>query len=104
MTKTEIVEAIAKDSLVEQVCRRITHLAPESAEAQDLSQYIYLILLEYREDFLVELWERNEIDNLIARLVLNNFRSGKSRFHYLFRVFRERSVPLTGMDFPDNPQ
>lgn len=104
MTRNEIVEALAQDRRVEQICGMITHLAPGSSDLKDLAQHIYLVLLEYREDMLQDLWEHGEINFLIVRLVLNNFRSSKSRFHYLFRVFRERSVPITGLDFPDNSQ
>lgn len=99
MTRREIVERLAKERRVEQICAMITHLAPNDPDLADLSQHIYLILLEYREDMIQDLWRNNEINFLIVRLALNNFRSGKSRYHYLFRVFRERSVGLTGLDF-----
>lgn len=102
MTRKEIVERIAEDRLVEQVVGRITHLPADSPDSQDLCQYIYLILLEYNEAKLQARMAAGDVDNLIARLVVNNFRSAKSRFHYLFRVFRERSVSLSGLDFPDN--
>ena len=101
MTRREIVERLAKEKRVEQICAMITHLAPDDPDLADLGQHIYLILLEYREDLLQDLWAHGEINFLIVRLVLNNFRSGKSRYHYLFRVFRERSVSLAGIDFPD---
>lgn len=104
MTRTEIVAQLAKDRLVEQVVRRITRLPEDCDDSHDLCQYLYLVLLEYNEDKLRERMAKGDIDNLIARLVVNNFRSAKSRFHYLFRVFRERSVSLAGMDFPDKPQ
>ena len=82
----------------------VTHLPADHSDLLDLGQHIYLILLEYDEGKLQDLWEHDEINFLIVRLVLNNFRSAKSRFHYLFRVFRSRSVSLTGLDFPDNAQ
>ena len=82
----------------------VTHLPADNPDLLDLGQHIYLILLEYDEAKLNDLWEHDEINFLIVRLVLNNFRSAKSRFHYLFRVFRSRSVSLTGLDFPDNSQ
>ena len=101
MTRREIVEQLAKERRVEQICAMITHLPPREPDMEDLAQHIYLILMEYREDLLQDLWKSDEINFLIVRLVLNNFRSSKSRYHYLFRVFRERSRSLTGLDFPD---
>lgn len=103
MTRNEIVEALARDRRVEQICAMVTHLKADDPDLLDLGQHIYLILLEYDEPKLQDLWENDEINFLIVRLVLNNFRSAKSRFHYIFRVFRSRSVSLSGMDFPDNP-
>ena len=82
----------------------ITHLPAQEPDLLDLGQHIYLIILEYDEAKLQDLWDNNEINFLIVRLVLNNFRSHKSRFHYLFRVFRSRAVSLTGLDFPDKQQ
>ena len=82
----------------------ITHLPAQEPDLLDLGQHIYLILLEYDEAKLQGLWDNNEINFLIVRLVLNNFRSHKSRFHYLFREFRSRAVSLTGLDFPDKQQ
>ena len=80
----------------------VTHLKADDPDLLDLGQHIYLVLLEYDEARLQDLWDNNEINFLIVRLAINNFRSAKSRFHYLFRVFRSRSVSLTGLDFPDN--
>ena len=101
MTRNEIVQTLGKERRVEDICGMITHLPQSSPDVKDLAQYIYLVLLEYREDLLQDLWKHGEINFLIVRLVLNNFRSSKSRFHYLFRVFRERSVSIAGLDFPD---
>ena len=104
MTRNEIVESLGRERRVEQICAMVTHLPADHSDLLDLGQHIYLILLEYDEGKLQDLWEHDEINFLIVRLVLNNFRSAKSRFHYLFRVFRSRSVSLTGLDFPDNAQ
>lgn len=104
MTRNEIVESLGRERRVEQICAMVTHLPADHPDLLDLGQHIYLILLEYDEGKLQDLWEHDEINFLIVRLVLNNFRSAKSRFHYLFRVFRSRSVSLTGLDFPDNAQ
>ena len=95
------METLAREKRVEQICEMITHLPKASPDMQDLAQHIYLVLLQYREELLQDLWEHDEINFLIVRLALNNFRSGKSRYHYLFRVFRERAVSLAGLDFMD---
>lgn len=98
----EIVEQLARERRVEEICRRVTHLPSDSPDLQDLSQMLYVVLLEYDPDKLADLYEHGEINFLIVRLAINNYRSANSRFHYLIRVFRERAVELGNIT--DNEQ
>lgn len=86
-TKTEIIEAIAKDRMVETMVTNIAH-KPMSADLQDLSQMVYLILLEYDEKKLQDLWENNQMHFFIARIIINQYNSVTSPFHTIFRKFR----------------
>lgn len=87
-TKTEIIEAIAKDRMVETMVTNIAH-KPMSADLQDLSQMVYLILLEYDEKKLQDLWENNQMHFFIARIIINQYNSVNSPFHTMFRKFRQ---------------
>lgn len=102
LTRNEIVEALGRERRVEQICAAITRLPQGHPDLSDLGQHIYLILLEYDEGKLQDLWEHGEINFLIYRLAMNNYWSKKSRFHYIFRVFRSRSVSLNGVDIKDD--
>ena len=86
-TKTEIIEAIAKDGMVETMVTNIAH-KPMSADLQDLSQMVYLILLEYDEKRLQDLWINNQMHFFIARIIVNQYNSVTSPFHTIFRKFR----------------
>lgn len=86
-TKTEIIEAIARDRMVETMVTNIAH-KPMSADLQDLSQMVYLILLEYDEKKLQVLWENNQMHFFIARIIINQYNSVSSPFHTMFRKFR----------------
>ena len=86
-TKTEIVEAIAKDRMVETMVTNIAH-KPMSADLQDLSQMVYLILLEYDEQKIQDLWINNQMHFFIARIIINQYNSVNSPFHTNFRKFR----------------
>ena len=86
-TKTEIIEAIAKDRMVETMVTNIAH-KPMSADLEDLSQMVYLILLEYDEKKLQDLWEHNQMHFFIARIIINQYNSVNSPFHTIFRKFR----------------
>lgn len=86
-TKTEIIEAIARDRMVETMVTNIAH-KPMSADLQDLSQMVYLILLEYDKKKLQDLWENNQMHFFIARIIINQYNSVTSPFHTIFRKFR----------------
>ena len=86
-TKTEIIEAIAKDRMVETMVTNIAH-KPMSADLQDLSQMVYLILLEYDEKKLQDLWINNQMHFFIARIIINPYNSVNSPFHTIFLKFR----------------
>lgn len=75
--------------MVENISR--THLR---AELDDLVQMVYLILLEYEESKLQDLWEKEQINYFIARIILNQYRSSNSPFHAVFRRYQEHTVSL----------
>ncbi len=101
MTRAEIVETLAREKRVEQICSLVTHWPAGEPDLKDLGQHIYLVRLGYDEKRLQDLGDHGEINFIIVRLALNNFRSATSRFHYLSRVFSSRTVSLSGLDFPD---
>lgn len=51
---------------------------------KDLSQMVYLAILEYDEDKIVDLWENGGIDFFIARIIINQYRSNNSLFYRQF--------------------
>lgn len=69
----------------------IENIAHQSltADLRDLSQMVYLILLEYDEDRLQDLWEHEQMRFFIARIITNQYRSSNSPFHTQFRKFRQ---------------
>ena len=74
-----------------------------TADLKDLCQMVYLVLLEYDEDKLQDLWENGQINFFLARVILNQYRSVTSPFHAMFRKFQERSVSIgTGVNIDED--
>ncbi len=97
-----MIEILAKERRVEALVENIAHHAL-TADLQDLCQMVYLILLEYDEAKLLDLWENNQINFFLARIILNQYRSSNSPFHTMFRKFRERCVTMgVGADFDED--
>lgn len=89
MNKGEIIEAIAQERMVETMVQNIAHESlSTNADLSDLCQMVYLILLEYDEDKLQDLWEHEQMRFFIARIIVNQYRSSYSPFHIQFRKFR----------------
>lgn len=89
MNKAEIIEQIAKARMVETMVQNIAHESlSTNADLSDLCQMVYLILLEYDEDKLQDLWEHNQMRFFLARIIVNQYRSSYSPFHIQFRKFR----------------
>jgi hypothetical protein len=100
----EMVARIARERRVETMVENIAK-RPLSADLEDLSQMVYVILLEYDETKLQDLWEHGQINFFIARIILNQYRSVNSPFHKLFRKYGRlqeniESVRETGTGVP----
>ena len=91
--KETIIEILAKDRRVEALVENIAHHSL-TADLKDLCQMVYLILLEYDESKLQDLWENDQINFFIARIILNQYRSSNSPFHAIFRKYQERSLSI----------
>lgn len=87
MDKASIIEQIANERMVEAMVQNIAHQALND-DLNDLCQMVYLILLEYDETKLQDLWEHNQIRFFLARIIVNQYRSTTSTFHTTFRKFR----------------
>ena len=91
--KQTIIEILAKERRVEALVENIAHHSL-TADLKDLCQMVYLILLEYDESKLQDLWENDQINFFLARIIINQYRSSNSPFHTIFRKFQERSVSM----------
>ena len=93
MNKQTIIETLAKEKRVEALVENIAHHSL-TADLKDLCQMVYLTLLEYDESKLQDLWENEQMNFFLARIILNQYRSSNSPFHTIFRKFRERRVTI----------
>lgn len=86
MTKNEIVEILARERRVETMLANIAK-QPVAGTLEDLCQMVYLVLLEYDEAKIADLWENGQINFFIARILLNQYRSSNSPYYKLFRKY-----------------
>jgi hypothetical protein len=96
MTRTEIVERLARERMVEAMVENIAR-QPLDADLRDLAQMVYLILLEYDEDKLIDLYEHGQIRFFVARVIINQYRSVNSPFYKLFRKYARKAEDLASI-------
>lgn len=100
-SKADIIDTLAQEKRVEALVENIAHHSL-TADLKDLCQMVYMILLEYDEAKLQDLWENDQMNFFLARIILNQYRSSNSPFHTIFRKFQERSVYMgVGADIND---
>ena len=94
MTKNEIIEIIAKERMVEQICSNIAKSADCDDTLKDLSQEIYLDLLSKDEEKIVNLYETNQLRFFIVRMVTNKLFSKNSPYYQVFRKNTNTTVDI----------
>jgi hypothetical protein len=89
----EIIDQLAREKRVETMLANIAK-KPVSGTLEDLCQMVYLILLEYDDAKIVDLWENNQINFFIARILMNQYRSTNSPFYKLFRKYESKATDI----------
>ena len=108
MTRTEIVEKFARERRVEVIVQNTAHAPRLSPDLRDLCQMVYLYLLTYDEDKIVDLHDSDALDYFIARIVVNQFRSSNSLYHRqirrpLARPTDPANIRILNIKDPDTP-
>lgn len=97
----EIIGKMAEERRVETMVMAIAHRRSLDQDLADLCQMVYLYLLEYDADKIVELWQREEIDFLAVSIIKFQLFRKDTPWKRAVSRFRERSVPLEGHDRSD---
>lgn len=87
MTKWEIVDTIAREGRVEEFIRNVARTSSLAPDLRDLAQMVYLAVLTYDEDKVIDLWEHDEIDFFLVRIILNQYRSKDSPWRDTFHRY-----------------
>lgn len=93
MTKFEIVEELAQNKTIEDIIGNIAQ-NPQDDTLKDLAQMLYEDLLMKDEDKIVQLYESEQLQYFITRMVLNSINSKTSRYYYLFAKFNNKIQEL----------
>lgn len=79
-----IVGRIAEEKRVEKIVDNINNIVRNK---EDLIQEIYMVLLEYDEEKLRTLYDNNQLNFFLVRIVKNQYFSKTSPFHRKYRKY-----------------
>ena len=92
MTKSEVVNIIAKERLVEEI---VFNVAKTNSDIlNDLSQNIYIDLLMKDDEKIVNLYETNQLRFFIVKMAKNNLFSKNSPFYKTFKKNANLTVDI----------
>ena len=85
--KDKIITELAKEKAVETMC---INMGVEQAYFDDLVQEIYVILLEYDDNKIINMYEKNQIKFFITRIIKNQYFSKNSPFYKKYKMYDQR--------------
>ena len=98
-TNAQIINEIANNGLVEEIIQGVSYSKFENTEnLKDLTQDIYLQLLQMRTDKLNDLYTKNQLRYWIARIVVNSIHSKTSPYYYTYKKEQMQSVSISDID------
>lgn len=92
MTKTDIIDGLAREKKVEELIKNIAK--KKIVEKEDLSQDIYAELLQKPDTLIEELYEKGELDFFIVKIITNNIFSKNSPYHYRYEKYKNNKTTL----------
>ena len=99
MTNAQIINEIANNGLVEEIIQGVSYSKFENTEnLKDLTQDIYLQLLQMRTDKINNLYTKNQLRYWIARIVVNSIHSKTSPYFYTYKKEQMQSVSIDDID------
>lgn len=102
MTNAQIINYVANSKIVEEIIGGITYSKFENKEnLKDLSQDIYLQLLQMDTKKLNDLYCKNQLRYWIARIVVNSIHSKTSPYYYQYKKAQRQSVNINDIDIDD---
>ena len=93
MTNNDIVDSLARECLVERIINRIVG-GKFVENYQDLSQYIYIKLLEMNNERLSLMYEQGKIRYYISGMVTRQIFSRNSNFYKEYGRYEQSKSPL----------
>lgn len=99
MTKKDIINQLAEQRVIEDMCRNVAHARSMNADLKDLAQLVYIVLLEYDEGKVLAMHQAGGLRFFVARIIMNQYICPRSAYHKQVLFFRERCCEYSPQDY-----
>ena len=89
MNKQDIITIIHKEHWIEDIIKKYN--LDESLK-DDFIQEMYLILLEYNENKIIELYNKNQLKYFLIRICVNNYKSTTSPWYKKYMKYNKELI------------
>lgn len=90
--KYEIIEELALNKTIEEIIHNIAQTKDDTLN--DLAQMLYEDLLMKDDAKIIQLYETEQLQYFLTRMVLNSINSKTSRYYYAFRKYNNNAQQL----------
>ena len=80
----KILDEIERENIVRDICMNI-NVSPNDID--DLVQEVYVILLEYKPEKIIELWENKQLKFFIVGIIKRQYHSKTSPFYKKYKKY-----------------
>lgn len=80
----KIIDEIERENIVRDICMNI-NVSPNDID--DLVQEVYVILLEYKPEKIIELWENKQLKFFIVGIIKRQYHSKTSPFYKKYKKY-----------------
>ena len=96
MTKSDVLDIIAREHLVERVVNKLLSSSRNPFDCpDDLVQEIYLLLLQKDDNLIIDLYNKGELGFYLLKIARNQLLSVNSKYYYTYIKFRAISDDIT---------
>ena len=93
MTSNQIINELAKNKVIEKL---VANISPDdnSPDNKDLSQLIYLTLLEKPNSLIEDLYSKGELIFYVIRIITRNVYSTTSPYYRTIKKFKNKTTDI----------
>lgn len=91
--KQAVIKKIAESNLLSDIIKNVAKDSND-VDLADLEQDLYVELLEKDEDLIDYLYENNQLNYFLTRMVTNNIHSKTSRYYYRYKKNKLKQTTL----------